>query len=54
VFDTHVDVEVIQHILEKGKDESSESIASGKWGSKNDSIGSAYLDTRGGGKTSGI
>ena len=53
-FGTHVDVDVIQQILEKGKDESGESIASGKWGSKNDSIGSAYLDTRGGSRTSGI
>jgi hypothetical protein len=54
VFGTHVDVDVIQHILDKGKVESSEGIASGKWGSKNDSIGSAFLDTRGSGHSSGI
>ncbi len=54
VFGTHVDVDVIQQILEKGKDEASESLASGKWGSKNDSKGSAFLDNRGGNRTTGI
>jgi Shwachman-Bodian-Diamond syndrome (SBDS) protein len=54
VFSTHVDVDVIQQILEKGKAEAGESLSSGKWGSKNDSMGSAFLDTRGGGNTSGI
>jgi len=55
-FGTHVDVEVIQQILEKGKEEASsgESLSSGKWGSKNDSKGSAFLDNRGGNRTSGI
>ena len=54
VFDTHVDVEVIQQILEKGKEEASESLTSGKGGSKNDSRGSAFLDSRGGNRTTGI
>ena len=53
-FGTHVDVDVIQHILEKGKEEPSESITSGKWGSKNDSKGSMFLDNRGGNRTTGI
>jgi len=56
-FGTHVDVDVVQKILEKGKEgkeESGESIASGKWGSKNDSKGSAFLDNRGGARTTGI
>jgi Shwachman-Bodian-Diamond syndrome (SBDS) protein len=53
-FGTHVDVDVIQKILEKGKEEASESITSGKWGSKNDSHGSAFLDNRGGNRTTGI
>jgi len=53
VFGTHVDIDVIQQILEKGKDESGESIASAKWGSKNDSRGSA-LDSRGSSRTTGI
>ncbi|KAI0303907.1 ribosome maturation protein [Russula brevipes] len=54
VFETHVDVDVIQKILENGKEESGESIAYSKWGSKNDSHGSAYLDNRGGNRTTGI
>ncbi|KAH9994140.1 hypothetical protein BJV74DRAFT_832260 [Russula compacta] len=55
VFDTHLDVDVIQQILEKGKEEPSESIASGKSsGSKNDSKGSAFLDSRGASRTTGI
>jgi len=54
VFGTHADVDVIQQILEKGKEEAGESIASGKWGSKNDSKGSAFLDSRGGNRTTGI
>lgn len=53
-FGTHVDVDVIQIILEKGKEEAGESIASGKWASKNDSKGSAFLDNRGGNRTTGI
>ena len=53
-FGTHVDVDVIQKILEKGKEEPSESITSGKWGSKNDSKGGAFLDNRGGNRTTGI
>jgi len=53
-FGTHVDVDVVQQILEKGKEEAGESLASGKWGSKNDSKGSAYLDNRGGNRTTGI
>jgi hypothetical protein len=53
-FGTHVDVDVIQHILEKGKEEASEGLTSNKWGSKNDSKGSAFLDNRGGSRTSGI
>ncbi|KAH9965757.1 hypothetical protein BC827DRAFT_1179634 [Russula dissimulans] len=53
-FGTHVDVDVVQQILEKGKEEAGESIASGKWGSKNDSKGGAFLDNRGGIRTSGI
>jgi hypothetical protein len=54
VFGTHVDIDVIQHILEKGKDEPGEGIASLKWGSKNESRGSA-LDSRGGSsRTTGI
>jgi hypothetical protein len=54
VFGTHVDVEVIQHILDKGKEEASESITSGKSASKNDSKGSAFLDNRGSNRTTGI
>jgi Shwachman-Bodian-Diamond syndrome (SBDS) protein len=54
VFGTHVDVEVVQQILEKGKEEAGENLASGKWGSKNDSKGSAFLDNRGGNRTTGI
>lgn len=55
-FGTHVDVDVVQQILEKGKEEAGESLASGKWGSKNDSKGSAFLDNRGGNslRTTGI
>jgi hypothetical protein len=53
-FGTHVDVEVVQKILEKGKEEAGENLSSGKWGSKNDSKGSAYLDNRGGNRTTGI
>jgi hypothetical protein len=53
-FGTHVDVDVIQQILEKGKEEASESIASGKFASKNDSKGAAFMDTRGGNRTTGI
>jgi Shwachman-Bodian-Diamond syndrome (SBDS) protein len=53
VFGTHADVDVIRQILEKGKDEPGESIASGKWGSKNDSKGT-FLDSRGGNRTTGI
>jgi len=53
-FGTHVDVEVVQHILEKGKEDAGESLSSGKWGSKNDSKGSAFLDNRGGNRTTGI
>ena len=53
VFATHVDVDVVQKILEKGKEEAGESIASGKWASKNDSKGAA-LDNRGGNRTTGI
>jgi Shwachman-Bodian-Diamond syndrome (SBDS) protein len=55
-FGTHVDVDVVQQILEKGKEEAGESYASGKWGSKNDSKGSAFLDNRGGNslRTTGI
>jgi len=53
VFGTHVDVDVIQQILEKGKEEAGESIASGKWASKNDSKGAA-LDNRGANRTTGI
>ncbi|KAH9049609.1 ribosome maturation protein [Lactarius hengduanensis] len=53
VFNTHADDDVIQQILDKGKVEASENLASEKWGSKNDSKGSA-LDTRGGGSTRGI
>jgi len=52
-FGTHVDVEVVQQILEKGE-EAGESLSSGKWGSKNDSRGSAFLDNRGGNRTTGI
>ncbi|KAI0265217.1 DUF1960-domain-containing protein [Gloeopeniophorella convolvens] len=54
VFGTHVDTDVIQHILENGKEEAGEGIASGKWASKNDSKGSAFLDNRGGNRTTGI
>lgn len=53
-FNTHVDVDVIQQILEKGKDEPSESLTSGKWGSKNDSRGSALLENKGGSRATGI
>ena len=53
VFGTHVDVDVIEQILEKGKEEASESLTSGKGGSKNDSRGS-LLDSRGGNRTTGI
>jgi Shwachman-Bodian-Diamond syndrome (SBDS) protein len=53
VFGTHVDIDVIHQILENGKDESGESIASAKWGSKNDSRGNA-LDSRGSSRTTGI
>ena len=48
VFGTHVDDEVIQKILEKGKDEASETLTSHKWGSKNDSKGTPFLDNWGG------
>ncbi|KAH8988556.1 DUF1960-domain-containing protein, partial [Lactarius akahatsu] len=54
VFNTHVDDDVIQQILDKGKVEASENLASEKWGSKNDSKGSAFVDTRGGNTTRGI
>ena len=54
VFGTHVDVDVVQQILEKGREDAGESLSSGKWGSKNDSKGSAYLDNRGGNRTTGI
>ncbi|KAH9061003.1 DUF1960-domain-containing protein [Lactarius vividus] len=54
VFGTHIDVDVIQQILDKGKVEASENLASEKWGSKNDSKGSAFVDTRGGNTTRGI
>jgi hypothetical protein len=55
VFNTHVDDDVIQQILEKGKEDASiEALASNKWGSKNDSRGSADLDTRGGSKSTRI
>jgi Shwachman-Bodian-Diamond syndrome (SBDS) protein len=54
VFGTHADVDVIQQILEKGKEEASESIASGKGGSTNSTRGSAVLDSRGGNRTTGI
>lgn len=54
VFGTHDDVDVIKHILEKGKEEAAESLASGKYGSKNDSKGTAFLDSRGGNRTTGI
>ena len=52
-FGTHVDVDVIQQILEKGKEEAGESIASGKWQSKNDSKG-VFVDNRSGNRTTGI
>jgi hypothetical protein len=54
VFGMHGDVDVIQHILEKGKEEPGETMASGKWGSKNDSKGGSFLDNRGGNRTTGI
>ncbi|KAI0307000.1 DUF1960-domain-containing protein [Multifurca ochricompacta] len=55
VFGTHTDVDVIQQILEKGKEETGEGIASGKWGNKNDSKGSAFLvDSKGGNRTTGF
>jgi hypothetical protein len=54
VFNTHVDVDVILQILEKGKEEASEALTSNKWGSKNDSRGGAVLDSRGGNKSTGI
>lgn len=54
VFNTHVDDDVIQQILDKGKVEASENLASEKWGSKNDSKGSAFVDTRGGSSMRGI
>jgi len=47
VFGTHVDVEVIQYILDKGKEEASESITSGKSASKNDSKGGAFFGQSG-------
>ncbi|KAF8505938.1 ribosome maturation protein [Russula emetica] len=53
-FGTHVDIEVVQQILEKGKEEAGESLSSDRWGSKNDSRGSAFLDSRGGNRTTGI
>ena len=54
MFGTSNDIEVIEHILEKGKEEASESLTSGKGGSKNDSRGSAFLDSRGANRTTGI
>jgi hypothetical protein len=54
VFGTHVDDEVIRKILERGKEETSDGLTSQKWGSKNDSKGSAFLDNRGGSRTTGI
>lgn len=56
VFNTHVKDDVIQQILEKGEVEAaSDALTSNKRGSKNDSRGSAFLDTRGsGGKLTGI
>ena len=54
MFGTNVDVEVIEQILVKGKEEASESLSSGKGGSKNDSRGSAFLDSRGANRTTGI
>jgi hypothetical protein len=53
-FGTHVDIEVVQQILEKGKEEAGESLSSDRWGSKNDSRGSAFLDSRGGNRTTGV
>lgn len=52
-FGTHVDTEVVTYILRNGKEEAGEGL-SGKWGSKNDTHGSAFLDSRGGNSTSGI
>jgi hypothetical protein len=54
VFGTHNDVEVIEQILSKGKEEASASITSGKSASKNESRGGAFLDNRGGNRTTGI
>ncbi|KAI0065985.1 DUF1960-domain-containing protein [Artomyces pyxidatus] len=53
VFGTHTDTEVILQILQKGKEEAGESIASGKFSSKNDTKGS-FVDSRGGNRTTGI
>ena len=54
VFGTNVDVEVVEQILEKGGEQAGESLASGQGGSKNDSRGSAFLDSRGANRTTGI
>ncbi|KAI0053777.1 FYSH domain-containing protein [Auriscalpium vulgare] len=54
VFGTHTDTDVVLQILEKGKEEAGDSITSGKWASRNDTKGSAVVDSRGGHRTTGI
>lgn len=47
VFGTHVDVDVITTILEKGKSESGESIRNSNMGGTNLTMGSMVVDTKG-------
>ena len=54
VFGTHKDVDVVEKILKEGRFQSGEGIKSAGWGATNDSKGSAFVDTRGGGSTRGI
>ncbi|KAI0309759.1 ribosome maturation protein [Amylostereum chailletii] len=53
-FGTSRDDEVVKQILEKGRAETTDGIQGSKWGSKNDTMGSAIIDTKGGNRTSGI
>ncbi|TFY71357.1 hypothetical protein EVG20_g1664 [Dentipellis fragilis] len=50
-FGTHKDDDVVTHILQNGKEESSEGISGTTWTSKNDTLGNHLVDTRGKGRS---
>ncbi|TFK99119.1 DUF1960-domain-containing protein [Pterulicium gracile] len=54
VFGTHKDIDVVEKILAEGRFQSGEGIKGAGWGATNDSKGSGFVDTRGGGSTRGI